>query len=396
MIEKKTELKLTKTQLEVAITDHLLQENGLHEVFSMTINGLMQAERQQFLRDKTGNKANGYRTVSKAGLGSELQLRIPRDRMGVFKPVIYGLIQSQQDQIEELSYTLYGKGLTTRQIGEVIEKMYGKNYSKSTVSAITNKYAQLVESWRNRPLDANYLAIYIDALQVKVRRDTVQNEAYYTLLGVKQDFTREVLSVINLPEESATGWNQVLQSIKQRGVKQVGLFVFDGLAGLGQAVASQFKTGLQQLCTLHHQKNLSRLVRKSDREVFCAEMKEVFNPDTDRTTGQAVTDYKLFLNRWKPKYKHLNHHLKEEDKSKYFTYFNFDRSVRRMIYTTNWIERLNKSYRRTLKIRNALPNAEAAITLIGYVAMEMQQKTYSYPITAFKNDKLFLTWSSNQ
>ncbi len=392
---QETELKLTKEQLEIAIKNHLNQQDGLHEVFSMTLNALMVAERSCFLESKEakGNKANGYRSVSKQGLGKQLQLRIPRDRMGAFQPVIYGLIQSQEDQVKELSYALYGKGLTTRQISTILHQVYGKSYSKSTVSAITSSYKEIIEAWQNRPLDQHYLAVFIDAMYVKVRRGTVENEAYYTVLGLKKDLTREVLAVVNLPSESATGWKLILQNLKQRGVQQINLFVFDDLTGLDNAIGSVFQQGLQQKCTLHFQKNLSKHIRQSERAEFCGQMKAVFDPEQDINTETAVRQLKEFLNQWQSSYKSLTSYINRNDLELYFTYFSFHKSVRRMIYTTNWVERLNKSYRRTLKIRNALPSAQAAELLICYVAMEMEEKTYSYPVTNFKFDEKFLTWS---
>ncbi len=390
---KETTLKLSNEQLELAISEHLRSENGLHEVFAMTVNSLMQCERSNFLSTQDGNKGNGYRCVTKPGLGSALQLRIPRDRLGLFKPVIYGLLQDQDERIRQLGYSLYGKGLTTRQISDVLKQIYGKNFCKSTISEISTSFYASVEAWRNRCLDSHYLAVLVDAFFVKVRRDVVQTEAYYILLGLKQDFTREVLAVVNLPTESASGWKEVLQDIKSRGVESVNLFVFDDLTGLDKAIGSEFSTALQQKCTLHYQKSLSRKIRVSDRVEFCHGLKKVFDADQSISTHQAVSKLKQFLTQWSGKYKALETQANRDDLDVYFTYFNFDIKVRRMIYTTNWIERLNKSFRRTLKIRNALPKPEAAINLIGFVAMEMENKTYKYPITNFKFDDKFFKWS---
>lgn len=390
MQEQGTELKLDKKQIQQVINTTLLQDKGLNDLFEMMINGLMLSERTTFLASSEGNKGNGYRTASRSGIGSKLELSIPRDRLGVFQPVILGLLNKQEEQIKDLCFELYGKGLTTRQIEDIIEKIYGSNYSKSSISRITTDFSQLVDSWLNRYLDAYYPVIFIDAIHVKVRRETVSTEAFYILLGLKEDYTREVLGIVNIPQESSCGWKDVLENIKDRGVKKVGLFVFDGLTGLGDVVGEVFSSSLQQKCTLHFQRNLFKEVRKKDREDFATDIKGVFDPDNPfLTPQQAHKRLQDQLMKWSKKYPKFKRISNNDELENLFTYLHFDYRVRRMIYTTNWIERLNKSFRRTLKIRNALPNPRAAITLMGYVAIEMEEKTYSYPIRNFKFDNNF-------
>ena len=391
-LKQETVLKLSKSQLQTVINDHVQKEDGLNEMFSMLINGLMFSERQVFLgQDQTsGNKGNGYRRASRSGIGSRLQIKIPRDRMGVFRPVILGLLDDQEEQIKDLCFELYGKGLTTRQIEDVIAKIYGSSYSKSSVSRITTDFSALVESWLNRPLDHYYPVVYIDAIHIKVRRETVATEAFYILLGLKQDHTREVLGIVNIPQESARGWQEALENIRSRGVDQVGLFVFDDLTGLDTVIGKVFASSMQQKCILHFQRNLNKHIRKTDRMSFATDLKEVFNPDdVFYTCEQAITNLSSVLQKWSKTYPKLKSTLGRTDLETVFTYLGFDYRTRRMIYTTNWIERLNKSFRRTLKMRNALPNPTAVITLLGFVAIEMQEGTYSYPISNFKFDQNF-------
>lgn len=390
--EQETELKLSKKQIQSVINDHIQQEHGLNDLFSMMVNGLMLSERKTFLteNDEPKNKGNGYRYASKSGIGSKLQLKIPRDRMGVFQPVILGLLNEQEEQVKDLCFELYGKGLTTRQIESVIENIYGASYSKSSISRITTDFSSLVDAWLERELDTYYPIIYIDAIHIKVRRERVATEAFYVLLGLKEDYTREVLGIINIPQESASGWLEVLEGVQSRGVKRVGLFVFDGLTGLDEAVGKVFSGSMQQNCMLHFQRNLNKHIRKEHRLSFCQELKEVFNPDdVFYTQKEAINNLKEVLTKWSKTYPKLKTTAARDDLDNVFTYLNFDYRVRRMIYTTNWIERLNKSFRRTLKMRNALPNPKAAITLMGYVAMEKGDNTYSYPITNFKFDDNF-------
>lgn len=174
----------------------------------------------------------------------------------------------------------------------------------------------------------------------------------------------------------------MLEGIKLRGVKNVGLFVFDGLTGLDSAVGAAFSGAKQQQCIPHFQRNLNKEVRKSHREDFSAELKDVFSPDDPSyTQNQAIVKLQDFITKWHKIYPKLNTIL--EKNHNLFTYLSYNYKIRRMIYTTNWIERLNKSFRRTLKMRNALPNPESAITLLAYTAIEMEEGTYSYPISTF-------------
>lgn len=387
---QETALKLSKSQLQTVINTHLSKEEGLNDLFSMLVNGLMLSERSAFLAREEGNKGNGYRQLNKSGIGSKLALSIPRDRLGVFKPVILGLLDEQEERVKALCFELYGKGLTTRQIEDVIENIYGSSYSKSSISRITTDFGALVESWLNRSLESYYPVIYIDAIHIKVRRKTVETEAFYVLLGLKEDYTREVLGIVNIPQESASGWQEILEGIKARGVSKVGLFVFDDLTGLDAVVGKVFADSMQQKCILHFQRNLNKHIRKTDRYEFSTELKELFRPDdVFYTQQQATLTLQEFLRKWSKTYPKLTHTINRQNLETVFTYLHFNYKIRRMIYTTNWIERLNKSFRRTLRMRNALPNPQAAITLMGFVAMEMEEGTYSYPISAFQFDTNF-------
>ena len=237
-------IELSKVQLQESLNNLLLKENGLTTVLEMTLNSLMYAEREQYLKNSSSNKGNGYRKAFAVGMGKQIELRIPRDRLGMFQPMVLALIRDQKQQLEDLSFELYGSGLTTRQIGSIMEKIYGKHYSKTAISNITATFYDQMEHWRERALESTYLAVYIDAIHIKIRRETVSSEAFYILLGLKEDYTREVIGIVNIPSESATGWKEVLESIKGRGVKNIGLIISDNLTGLDTVVPLVLKMQL--------------------------------------------------------------------------------------------------------------------------------------------------------
>lgn len=388
---QETKLNLTKDQLQTVINDHIIKENGVNELFSTFVNSLMYCERKQYLENKDNfqNKANGFRKILKAGINSGLQLSIPRDRLSLFKPMILGILKEQEEQIRELSFALYGKGLTRREISKVLEKIYGKSYSKSTISNITLSYYDYIKNWSERKLLSYYPVIMIDALYLKVRRDVVETEAFYIVLGLKPDFTREILSIKNIPTESSLGWKSILFDLRERGLEKVNLFVSDDLKGLGEIINTIYPQSDHQKCTLHLQKNISKEIRIKDRKIFCEGLKEIFNPEENKKVCNKVKELKNYLSSWEDKYPSLKKVTQKKDLENYFTYYKYERIIRRMIYTTNWIERFNKSVRRTTKIRNSFPSPESALFLIGYKGLEMEEGAYKYPIYEFRYEDKF-------
>lgn len=381
-------IELTKVQLQTSLSKLLEEESGLTQVLEMTLNGLMYAERNNYLSQSSSNKGNGYRKAFAVGLGKQIELTIPRDRLGLFQPMVLALIRDQQQQLEDLSFELYTNGLTTSQIGSLMKKIYGRHYSKSSISNITSSFSNQMENWRTRPLDSKYLAVYIDAIHLKIRRDTVSSEAFYVLLGVKEDYTREVLAIVNIPTESASGWKEVLVSIKQRGVEKIGLIISDNLTGLDAVIPLVYKMAKHQKYVVHLKRAILNKVSTTDKIAVAEDLKTVFDLDnTTDTLEFAVQRLKIFSVKWSKKYRHIGNLSKNEMNELYFTYIFFNPKIWRIIYTTNWIERLNKEFRRTFKIRNSMPSHQSALTLISKVAMDKEDGYMKYPIYMFKFDK---------
>ena len=173
--------------------------------------------------------SNGYRARRVCHGGKVFELRVPRSRNSNFYPMLLGVLKDQEEEAQKLVSSLYCSGLTTEQVGKIYEQFYGKHYSKSQVSRLLNTAREDVNAWLGRKLEKRYPILYIDATYVLTRRDeSVSNEAYYTVLGVKEDRTREVLTVVNFPTESATNWKDVFEDLKERGGAVVDLLVCDG------------------------------------------------------------------------------------------------------------------------------------------------------------------------
>lgn len=391
-------VKLSKKQLETAIRSQLSESDGLNEIFRMTLEGLMYLERQEFLEESKGNKGNGYRSKRSLGFGKGFKLSVPRDRLGVFNPYILELLKEDDNRIKDACFELYSKGLTNKDVGSIIETLYGKHYSESSISNITKGFYKEMERWRNRVLEGNWAVIYIDAIFVKVRRDTVQSEAFYVLLGLKEDMTREVLGIYNYPTESASAWVEITKDIKLRGVKQVNLFISDGLSGIEEALKQEFPKTPLQTCIVHYKRGLMNKIRPSHKEDFAKDLKDVFNPNlTDDTVQKARQRLDVMAHKWKKIYPKMSDKLRVDavKKDVLFEYINYDYRIRAMIYTTNWIERLNKSFRKTLKVRGSLPSVESALVLMTKVAIDMGEGTYSYKISNFKNEPKLFNFEKN-
>jgi len=383
-------IDLSKDQLQDTITTVLNKEDGLNDLLQMVLNGLMKLERSTFLDNhgSAANKGNGYRPGRACGYGKELSLRIPRDRLGEFKPVLLALLRDQQQEVRRLCFELYGKGLTTRQIGEITDKIYGQHYSKSAISSFNQQLKEQLEAWRTRPLQARYPVLYIDAIHVKVRREHVSSEAFYVVMGLTETMQREVLAIASIPSESARGWKKLLKQLKERGLKQAELIVADGLPGLDDTIHQAFPKARHQKCVTHFKRNLLCYVKADHKDQVAQDLRDVFMTGQKAyTRQQARQQLGTFIQQWGEYYNHIRKLAERGDLHYYFTYLDFDCRIQSMIYTTNWIERLNKSFRRTLKIRGALPNSEAALLLLSKVAVDKEEGKFQYPIYNFKFDE---------
>lgn len=390
-------LKLNKKQLQEVIKNELREENGLNEIFKMTLEGLMYLEREVLVSQDSKNKSNGYRPKKSIGFGTGFKLSVPRDRLGVFQPYMLELLKEDESRIKDACFELYSKGLTTKDVSSIIEKLYGKSYSESSISNITKGFYKQMQQLRERALEENWIAIYIDAIFVKVKRDTVQSEAFYVLLGVKEDLTRDVLGVYNYPTESSTNWIEIAKDIEKRGVKQVNLFISDGLSGIEDALKQVFPKTPLQTCIVHYQRNLMRNIRPSNKEEFGRDLKEIFNPNlNDDTVEKARNRLTEVAIKWEKLYPKISEKMSfdAQNKTILFEYMKYDYRVRPMIYTTNWIERLNKSFRKTLKVRGSLPSVESALVLISKTAIDMSNNTYSYKIPNFNFDQKLVTFKN--
>ena len=220
-------MKYMPSQIQHIMTESI-KGYGLGKFMEMVFNCLMKLERKDFLltNNNPSNKANGYRFSNAIGFGKMLKLEIPRDRLGNFYPVLLTLIRNQEEELANLAFNLYSKGLSVRDVSDIFDNIYGKHYSKSSISRMNQEFIEEVEQWRNRLLQKHYPILVIDALHSNIRRDhSVEMEATYTIIAVQEDMSRDIIAVEHIPTESSSGWAEVLQKLKDRGVKSTGLII---------------------------------------------------------------------------------------------------------------------------------------------------------------------------
>lgn len=360
--------------LKKSVVDLLQYSNhGIEDAISLTFETILKAEQSEFLGYNWGNKSdlsttnkrNGYRTSLVQGLNKVFRVKVPRDRLGLFKPVFLDLLAQEKEELHSLAFKLYSKGLTTRDINDIFSEIYNYELSKSAISRISTEFTEERRSWQDRSLHENYYAIFIDAIWLPIRRNTVQHEAFYIALGLKDDLTRDVLSVWTFPEENASGWEEMLIDLKKRGVKNVLNFTADGLPGLKEAIGRTFPKSSFQRCIIHKKRNILNRVRASDKREISLDFDKIFSLDDEATSlEQTKSNLNEFLSKWVSKYPSLKRQFPNNEIDNYFSFLKYPAKFRRIIYTTNWIESLNKRIKRTTKIRDSFPNEDSALNLV--------------------------------
>lgn len=365
-------MDLTKLQLSELMCKHAAKGNGLHDLMKIMIESMMVAERGEFLADNPGNKGNGYRPGSTYGQGRKLEFRIPRDRYGNFHPQILAILRDQEEECDRLAGVLYTKGLTQEQVSDVFDQIYGRHYSKSSISRMVECVRTQVNEWLERGLEEYYPVVFVDCVHIKIhRKRSVASEAFYVALAVTEEGTREVLGIFNMPQESATGWSDIFDRLKERGVQRVGLMVADGIKGLDTVIGEKFPGTPLQRCVTHLKRNMFAKVRHGDKAALATDLRDVFRTgQRDYTVEMAWEKWQAMCDKWGKDYRTIKLLRNNADYKVYMTYLNYAPEIQAMIYTTNWIEWLNRDFRRVTRMRTAMPNEESVLTLMGSVAMD--------------------------
>jgi putative transposase len=313
----------------------------------------------------SGNSRNGVTSKTVKGEFGEMVVDTPRDRNSSFEPQILGKYQTRFDGFDDKILSLYARGMTTREIQGHLQEMYGVEVSPTLISEVTDAVLEEVQTWQNRPLEAMYGVVYLDALYVKMRHEgRVENRAVYVAIGISLEGRKEVLGLWTSGSEGAKFWLGVLTELKNRGVKDILIVCVDGLKGFPQAIETAFPEARVQLCIVHMVRASLHYVNWKERKLVASDLKAVYRAATERQASQEMEE---FLSKWGGKYQAIGK-LWRENWDRVTPFFDFPVEVRKMIYTTNAVESWHMSLRKIIKTRGSFPSEEAALKLL-YLAL---------------------------
>ena len=385
--EKKPVHKVVMTEGKRNIIQQLLQEydietaediqDALKDLLGGTIKEMMEAEMDDHLgyqkseRSDSDDYRNGYKSKRVISSYGSMDIDVPQDRKSTFEPQVVKKRQKDISDIDQKIISMYAKGMTTRQISETIEDIYGFETSEGFISDVTDKILPQIEDWQNRPLDEVYPILYIDTIHYSVRDNgVIRKLAAYVILGINTEGKKEVLSITVGDNESSKYWLSVLNELKNRGVKDILIICADGLSGIKEAIAAAFPKTEYQRCIVHQVRNTLKYVPDKDRKAFAADLKTIYHASDeekarlalDRVTEKWTTKYPNSMKRWYDNWDAIT------------PIFKFSPDVRKVIYTTNAIESLNSTYRKLNRQRSVFPSDTALLKALYLATFEATKR----------------------
>ena len=337
-----------------------------NSVFKQGVEEMLQSELEEHLGYpkhtkegyNTGNSRNGTfpKTVITENVG-EVMLNIPRDRNGEFEPQIIPKGRTISSKIEDSIIGMYSRGMTTSDVRKQVQEIYGLEISETTISNITENIMISAKEWQQRALEPVYFAVWMDGVVIKIREDgKVINKCVYIVIGLTPNGMKEVLGFWISKNESAGFWMSVLTDLKARGVEDILIACTDNLKGFTQAIKGVFPEAVTQLCIVHQIRNSCKFVVWKDKKEFCADLKKVYTAINKQLALEELERFKI---KWQAKYKYAITSW-EENWDNLSNYFDYPLELRRIIYTTNTIENLNRGIRKYTKTKTQFPNENAA------------------------------------
>lgn len=367
--------------------DDFFGKDGIFaRLFAKTMEAMLEAEMSEHLGYEryeakgrnSGNSRNGHsKKKIRTSVGAEAELEVPRDRNGEFEPQIVRKYETSSSELEDKIITMYAKGMSTRDITDALQEMYGMEVSAQTITTITNKVMPLVETWQSRPLEAVYPIIYLDALYFNLKKEhKVESRAVYVVLGVTLEGHKDVLGHwLGEGAEGASFWLGVVTDLKNRGVQDIFIACVDGLTGFKEAIQSVFPLVAIQRCIVHQIRNSLKFVTWNDRKPFAADLKTVYQAPTREA---AELNLLALSEKWGAKYA-MAIRSWENNWNDLATFFDYSPEIRRLIYTTNPIEGYNRQLRKVTKSKAVFPTYEAARKML-WLAHQDIVKKWTMPI----------------
>lgn len=319
------------------------------------------------------NRRNGVSRKTVKSEDGTFEIEVPRDREGSFEPPLIAKGQTRIDGLDDKIIAMYARGMSVRDIRGHLEELYGLEVSPDLISRVTDAVLDEVKEWRSRALDAVYPVVIFDALRVKIRdKDSriVKNKTVYLALGITGDGQREVLGLWIADNEGAKFWLAVMTELRNRGVQDILIAVVDGLKGFADAINSAFPETTVQTCIVHLVRHSLNFCSWKDRKAVAARLREVYSAETAEAARDALD---AFDAEWGGQYPSIAQAWRRAW-DEVIPFFAFSPEIRRVIYTTNAVESLNRVIRKAIKTRGSFPSEEAAEKLI-YLAIRGHEKT---------------------
>jgi putative transposase len=321
------------------------------------------------------NRRNGTNSKTLRSEQGPITVAVPRDREGTFEPQIVPKHQRHFNGFDDKILSMYARGMSVRDIRAHLEEIYGVSVEPDLISRVTDSVVDELKAWQNRPLDALYLVVYLDALVVKIRdKGVVQNKAVYLAVGVGLDGAKDVLGMWIQQTEGAKFWMAILTELRNRGVQDILILCADGLTGLPDAVAAVFSETIFQTCIVHMVRSSTRFVSWKERKAVCTDLRRVYTAETRTAAGDALEE---FERRWSRAYPTIGAAWRKRWEE-IVPFLEFPPEIRKAIYTTNAIEALNRQLRKVVKTRGHMPSDDAALKLL-FLALRNAKKVWGRP-----------------
>ena len=358
----------------------------IKSLIQQTLQEALETELEEFLGyskyERTGkdNYRNGYipKTV-KTDVG-EVEIKTPRDRKGEFDPKTVPKRKTMIDDLQHKIVALYAKGMSTRDIQELLSDMYGMDISPSLISKITDRLLPRIDEWQNRPLDRIYPVIYIDSIFYKIRQDgKVTQKAVNVVIGINKDGYKELLGFWLSETESASYWLKVLNDLKNRGIEDILIFSVDGLAGISKAIKNVYPKADVQRCIVHQVRNSLKYVPWKERKSVAGDLKLIYQASTIEEAKMRLDE---FEEKWSEKYPHIGRSWRA-NWDELMTYFDYPVEIRKLLYTTNIIESVNSKIRKATDGKRVFPSDDSLLKSLYIVAVELDRKWSKKPISGW-------------
>lgn len=381
-MKEETQFDFNKAVQQLLAGKQISGKDGvLAPLVKQLVEAALEAEVESHIKDDVlsgnRNRKNGKTSKTIKSTDGTFELNTPRDRAGSFEPQLIKKNQTTiSNEIEERIISMYGLGLSYKDIIKHIEEIYRVELSTATISAITDKIIDKVKAWQNRPLEAIYPFVWLDAIHYKIKDGGKYiTKAVYTVLGMSIDGKKDILGLYLSESEGANFWLSVLTDLNNRGIEDILIASVDGLRGFPEAIKTIYPKTEVQLCIVHQIRNSLKYIASKDQKEFMKDLKLVYQATNKDIAEEELLKldekwgkkYPIVLQSWQNKWENLSY------------YFKYPKEIRKIMYTTNIIESVHRQFRKLTKTKGAFPNENSLLKLL-YMGIKNAKVKWTQPV----------------